>query len=145
MSVSFTKLFSSILQSTVWVEPMETRIVWITMLALADRHGQVMASIPGLAHTAGVPLDKCEQAIARFLSADQYSRTPTEEGRRIRPIDGGWQLINYDKYRDLQDRENVLASKRKWAAKTRQTQKKNIIIKSDTVTVNSTNKVDNKF
>lgn len=136
MSVSFTKLFSSILQSTIWVEPIETRVVWVTMLALSDRHGDIMASVPGLAQTAGVPLDKCEQAIARFLAPDHYSRSQTEDGRRIRVIDGGWQLINYSKYRDLQNREDVLASKRKWIAKKRAQQRQNVTVNAEVVTIN---------
>jgi hypothetical protein len=49
MSVTFTKLFSSITESTVWDEPDRVRLVWITMLAMADKHGRVWASVPGLA------------------------------------------------------------------------------------------------
>ena len=33
----FTKLFSSILDSTVWQESKETKLVWVTMLAMCDR------------------------------------------------------------------------------------------------------------
>ena len=40
----FTKLFQSILTSSVWSEDNETRIVWITMLALADQNGSVSAT-----------------------------------------------------------------------------------------------------
>jgi hypothetical protein len=54
----FTKLFNSILSSTVWREPLATKVVWITMLALADRDGIVEAALPGLAHLAGVDVDQ---------------------------------------------------------------------------------------
>lgn len=96
----WTKLFSGILQSTVWQEPMPTKIVWITMLALKDSEGRVEASIPGLAHVAGVALEECEKALERFLSPDPYSRSKEHEGRRIREIEGGWQVLNHFKYRD---------------------------------------------
>lgn len=48
----YTKLFSSIIDSTIWRESKETKIVWITMLAKADRYGVVEASLPGLADAA---------------------------------------------------------------------------------------------
>lgn len=112
MSRTFTKLFSSITASTVWCEPDRTRLVWITMLAMADHAGRVHGSIPGLAHMARVPLEDCEIALRTFLSPDPYSRTPDFEGRRIEPIDGGWRLLNYAKHRALQDAESVKASKR---------------------------------
>jgi hypothetical protein len=101
MSQTFTKVFASITESTVWVEPYATRIVWITMLAKADQRGCVYASIPGLAKLAAVTVDECEAALARFKAPDRYSRTPDYEGRRIENIDGGWRLLNYAKYRAM--------------------------------------------
>lgn len=108
--MGYTKLFSSIVTSTIWVESDRTRIVWITMLAMADKHGEVQASIPGLARVAGVPLSDCEEAINKFLSPDPYSRTPDDEGRRIEKIDGGWALINHAKYREMASREEAKES-----------------------------------
>ena len=105
MNMGYTKLFSSIVTSTIWVESDRTRIVWITMLAICDKNGEVQASVPGLARLAGVPLEDCEQAIAKFLGPDAYSRTPDDEGRRIEKIDGGWALLNHDKYRNMASKE----------------------------------------
>lgn len=107
MSMTFTKLFSSITESTIWVEDHETRIVWIAMLAMADRKGRIWGSIPGLANRARVSVDGCRKAIALFLSPDPDSRTKVADGRRIEEIDGGWQLINYDKYREIRDQETI--------------------------------------
>lgn len=98
---NYTKLFNSIVTSTIWTEDDKTRIVWITMLALADQNGEVHASIPGLARLAGVSLEDAEKAIEKFLSPDAYSRTPDNEGRRIACIDGGWELLNHSKYRRM--------------------------------------------
>ncbi len=97
----YTKLANSILTSTVWMESDQTRIVWLTLLAMCDKNGEVQASIPGLANVARVPLEACEAAISLFLSPDPYSRTKTDEGRRIEEIDGGWSVLNHEKYRDL--------------------------------------------
>lgn len=106
MSMTFTKLFSSITESTVWCEPHGTRLTWITMLAMADRLGRIFASTPGLANRARVSLEECEQALRTFLAPDPYSRTPDNEGRRIEPISGGWRLLNHAKYRDMRDEES---------------------------------------
>ncbi len=96
----YTKLFSSILASTIWEADMPTRIVWITLLAMADQYGIAEASIPGLAHIARVSREQCEQAIENLLAPDPDSRSKDDDGRRIRPVDGGWQLVNHGKYRE---------------------------------------------
>jgi hypothetical protein len=123
VSITFTKLFSSITESTVWCEPDSTRIVWITMLAMADRNGRVWGSIPGLANRARVTLQQCENALITFKSPDRYSRTPDHEGRRIEDIDGGWILLNYEKHRAVQDDQSILESKRRYAARRRAEEK----------------------
>lgn len=99
--MQFTKLFNSILDSTIWQEPLETKVVWITMLAMSDRNGELFASVPGLAKRAGVTIGQCEAAIDCLSSPDTYSRTKAHEGRRIEEIDGGWALLNHAKYRAL--------------------------------------------
>jgi len=99
--MAYTKLFSSIITSTIWSEDDQTRIVWITMLAIADKDGEVQGSIPGLARIAGVPVEACRSAITKFLSPDVDSRTKDDEGRRIEEIEGGWHLLNHRKYREM--------------------------------------------
>jgi hypothetical protein len=99
--MAYTKLFNSIITSTIWSEDDQTRIIWITMLAIADKNGEVQGSIPGLARIAGVPVEACRSAITKFLSPDVDSRTKDDEGRRIELIDGGWHLLNHSKYRDM--------------------------------------------
>ncbi len=114
MSMTFTKLFSSITESTIWTENSETRLVWITMLAMADSRGRVWASIPGLANRARVTIEHVESALEKFLGPDKYSRTPDNEGRRIEVIDGGWRLLNHAKYRAIRDDEAIKESKRNY-------------------------------
>jgi len=75
------------------------------MLAMTDECGVVGASIPGLAARAGVSVESCNAAIAKFLAPDPYSRTKAFEGRRIEEIDGGWRLLNHAKYRDIMSTE----------------------------------------
>jgi len=95
----YTKLFNSILASTVWREPDHVRLVWITLLAMADKHGVAEASIPGLADFARVSVEQCRDAIDVLCALDPDSRSQDFEGRRIMPVDGGWQILNHAKYR----------------------------------------------
>lgn len=107
---NYTKLFNSIVTSTIWTEDDKTRILWITMLAMSDQNGEVHASIPGLARIAGIDIASTEKAIQAFLSPDPYSRTPDNEGRRIAKIDGGWELFNHAKYRAMASKEDSKAA-----------------------------------
>ena len=99
--MAYTKLFSSIVHSTIWREPNHTRLVWITMLAIADKHGIVEASIPGLADVSRVTLPECEEALRTLLSPDPYSRDKDNKGVRISEVRGGWEILNHHKYREL--------------------------------------------
>ena len=101
----YAKVFSDIVHSTVWREDVYTKVVWITMLVMADRHGLVMASIPGLADAAKVSIDQCLEALTVLSSPDKYSRTKEYEGRRIDDVDGGWLLLNFEKFRARKDDE----------------------------------------
>jgi len=100
----FCKLHSSILDSSIWLETASTRIVWITLLAMADARGVVHASPRGLARRANVTEAECAEAIARFLAPDLDSRDGTD-GRRIEKTAGGWQLLNYLRFRGGRDPE----------------------------------------
>lgn len=125
----FTKLFSSIVHSTIWRDEMHVKIVWITMLALANRHGDVLASIPGLADASRVSLDQCLDALKRLSGPDEWSRTQKHEGRRIKEVDGGWNILNYLKYREIRNADERRLQTR--AAVQRHRAKK----KAETITV----------
>lgn len=112
----YTKLFGSIIASTIWREDKETKIVWITMLAMANKHGVVEASIPGLADMARVTLREVQGALAKLSAPDEFSRTRDHDGRRIKEIDGGWLILNHAKYREkmnADERRDYLAEKKR--------------------------------
>jgi hypothetical protein len=115
---TYTKLFRNILQSTIWQESLETKIVWITMLALKDGDGMVMSSLPGLAKSAGVTIEQCKAALEKFKLPDPYSSSKANEGRRIEDVEGGWFILNHFKYLDelcLEDRRAYWAMKQREA------------------------------
>lgn len=100
MSDLYTKLFHDILTSSIWSEDDKTRVMWVTVLALADHSGFVSGSIPGLATMARMSVKDAETVLDKLQSPDKYSRTEDREGRRIEKVDGGWFILNYGKYRE---------------------------------------------
>jgi len=121
----YTKLFNSILASTIWRSDDKTRIVWITLLAMADKDGIAEGSVPGLADLARVSIEDCEAALAELMAPDKYSRTTEYEGRRIEPVDGGWLLLNHAKYRAKMSEDDIREKNRQRQAKWREKHKSN--------------------
>lgn len=119
----YTKLFNSILASTIWRADDKTRIVWITLLAMADKDGIAEGSIPGLADLARVSIEDCEAALAELMAPDKYSRTSEFEGRRIEAVDGGWLLLNHAKYRAKMSEDDIRERNRQRQAKWREKNK----------------------
>jgi hypothetical protein len=98
----YNKLFTKILDSSIWLESAPTRLVWLTMIAAMDETGfALFASIPNLAHRARVTPEEAEAAVKCLESPDQNSSDPENEGRRIERVPGGWMILNAPKYRDL--------------------------------------------
>lgn len=97
--MGYTKLFSSIVASTIWREDDKTRIVWITMLAMKNERHVVEASLPGLADLARVTIKECEAAVGKLEGPDKWSRNQEYRGRRIEKCEGGWRILNGEYYR----------------------------------------------
>lgn len=111
----FTKLFGSILASTVWREDDKVRLVWITLLAMADQRGVAEGSVPGIADLARVSLEDCERALGRLQEPDRYSRSQDHGGRRIEPVEGGFRVLNHARYREKLSADERREYRRKWA------------------------------
>jgi hypothetical protein len=111
--VEFVKLYEQILRSTIWQEPCETRCVWITLLLLADKDGEVQTTVPGLAHFACVPLEACENALRALQAPDPYSGSPNNDGKRLEAISGGFRVLNYRQFFDRQTKTQEAEAARK--------------------------------
>lgn len=98
----YVKLFAKILDSSIWEQSPDIRIVWITMLASMDADGFCQFATPeALARRSRVKLYRVRQAIAVLESPDSQSSTPDDDGRRISRVAGGWVVLNAKKYRDI--------------------------------------------
>jgi hypothetical protein len=132
----YAKIFDSILASSIWVEDSDTRIVWITLLTLADENGFARAVPSALARLANVPQDKCEKALALFMAPDPEDSSGEYEGRRITALPGGFFIYQHAKYRDLQNAEQRRATWRAASKKYRLKIKPKKATKTSTKTVN---------
>ena len=110
----FTKLVPEIIQSSIWNEPSDIRIVWITMLAVKDETGYVQGDARTIARLANVPQDAAVTALELFQKPDPFSHTPNDDGRRIAPSAGGWIVLNHEKYRVRDHRAEHAEYVRNW-------------------------------
>jgi len=86
----FTKLVPEIIQSSIWNEPPDIRIVWITLLAIKDAEGYVRGDSQVISRMANIPIKSVELALEKFQQPDPNSHTPDNDGKRIAPAPGGW-------------------------------------------------------
>lgn len=98
----YNKLFTKILDSSIWLESTPTRIVWLTFIAVMDEVGFVQFASPAnVAHRARVSLEEATQALFCLEQPDPQSSDPDNDGRRVERVPGGWMVLNADKHRDL--------------------------------------------
>ncbi len=116
----FVKLDCGIIHSSLWAEDSDTKICWITLLLLADATGFVRAAASAIAREAGISAEVARRALDLFQGPDDESRTPDNQGKRIEKVDGGYRVLNYEKYRE-RDYTNAERQKR-W----RESQKSNV-------------------
>jgi hypothetical protein len=122
----YAKLFSSIIASSLWSEDDKTRILFITMLAMADWEGFVEASPAGLAPLARMSLTDCRKALEKLMSPDPDSKNPDNEGRRVAKADGGFQILNYTHFRYKESKEYTRAQTRERVRRYRERKKGNV-------------------
>lgn len=104
----YNKLFTKILDSSIWLESTSTRLVWLTMIAAMDENGFTQfASVANLSHRARVSPEEAQAAVDCLEAPDPNSSDPDNEGRRIEKVPGGWMVLNAGKYRDLVKRSLI--------------------------------------
>lgn len=112
MNGGFVKIYGSLVFSSVWRESKDTKILWVTMLALADPTGFVEGSVSGIAHVAGLTREECVASLDSLMKPDPDSKTPDNEGRRIEAVARGWRILNYEMYREMRTRSQEDAARR---------------------------------
>jgi hypothetical protein len=104
----FAKIFSQIFDSSIAADYMN-RHVFMDLLVLADREGVVDMTLDAVSRRTNVPEEIVAHAISVLMTPDPKSRSGDEEGRRLIPLDShrdwGWQIVNYEHYRNIRDEE----------------------------------------
>ena len=101
----YNKLFTKILDSSIWLQDDQTIRVWITLLASMDEDGFApFASPMNLAVRARVSLEDTTRIVAYLEAPDEFSGNPEHEGRRIERSPGGWFVLNAGYYRKIATR-----------------------------------------
>ena len=104
----YNKLFTKILDSSIWLESSPTRIVWLTLIAVMDETGFAKFSALGnLSSRARVTVAQAEKAVTILEAIDTESGDPENQGKRIERVPGGWMVLNAAKHRDLVNRAVV--------------------------------------
>lgn len=102
----YNRLFTKILDSSIWLESSNTRIVWITLLAAMDETGYAhFSATENLANRARVSVEDTEKALVCLLAPDLNSANPANEGRRIERVPGGFMILNAEDHRKTLNRE----------------------------------------
>lgn len=101
--MSFAKLVPKIVTSSLWSEPLHVRVVFVSFLALKDENGFVEGAPSSLQRICNVSIEQFSEAIKILESPDLESTTEDYEGRRIEKIEGGWIVLNHEKYRAKED------------------------------------------
>lgn len=110
----YNKIFTKILDSSIWLEADSTRLVWLTCIAAMDEDGFCQFASPAnLAHRANVTLTACLSALDVLEGPDPNSSDPDHEGRRLERVPGGWMVRNSAKYREMVSREIAKAANRR--------------------------------
>lgn len=101
--MGYTPVFRTVFSGTLHGRWPDTGL-WLCLLALADKNGEIDATPAYIASNTGLDVADVEECIARFMQPDPYSRTKDHDGRRLALIDPdrpwGWRIVNHGKYRE---------------------------------------------
>lgn len=112
--MSYSKLFSSLVHSSLWTAEDHVRLLFVTLLAIADREGFVYGSRHGLERTANIrwgesakgDRDPWEVLLSPDPDSSDIFRNPANQGRRIEEVPGGFRILNYLYYRSLRNNDD---------------------------------------
>lgn len=102
----YGKLFSSMYDGTLATQgPWQALVTFQQLVILADKTGLVDMTAEAIARRTTIPLKIIEQGLERLQEPDDKSRTPTDDGKRIKLVspnrNWGWQIVNYEHYRTI--------------------------------------------
>jgi hypothetical protein len=113
---SFTPLFSEITDSSIWEQPYHVRIAWLTLMARKQADQVAYCDAYKLKKWANLgSIEEAEDALRILSSPDKDRPGQEHEGRRIEKVEGGWRLINGQRYEELMRTISERVRKARWA------------------------------
>lgn len=116
-STVYAKVFRQIFESSIADNP-QVRFTFMDLLVLADSDGVVDMTHESIARITNCPIDWVRSSIEVLENPDPQSRNPTESGARLKRLDDhrnwGWQIVNYDLYRNMRDETARKEYRRNW-------------------------------
>jgi hypothetical protein len=108
--VVYGKIFDQIYEGTLASRgPWQALVTFQQLIVLANRHGEVDMTADAISRRTTIPLDIIQLGLEALQKNDPESRTPSENGKRITPIEPnrawGWRIVNYEKYRRIRSEE----------------------------------------
>lgn len=102
----YAKVYTQIFDSSI-AENYEVRHFFEDMLKLADVTGVVDITAEAISRRINLPIEKVLFGLGELMKPDPKSRSHDHEGRRLLALDShrdwGWQIVNYQHYRELKD------------------------------------------
>jgi hypothetical protein len=100
--ITWTPLFSKVVDSSLWEEPDYVVKIFITMLALKDADQVVRYNAYGIAQRARKTEKEVLDALKILSSPDKKRIEPQPfDGRRVEKVEGGWLLLNGLVYQEM--------------------------------------------
>ena len=125
----YGKIFTSIYDGTL-AEDWRALITFQQLIVLCDADGIIDMTPQSISRRTGIPIEHIKAGIEILEKEDKYSRTKTEEGRRIELIDEhrpwGWHIVNHEIYKKLQDADTIREQTRERVRKHREKKKGNV-------------------
>lgn len=145
----YGKLFAQMYDGTLATKgPWEALVTFQQLIILADKNGVVDMTPEAIARRTTIPLEIVLKGLENLQQPDDGSRTPTEEGRRITPLsdsrDWGWQIVNYEHYRNLRSSDERREYHRQYYHQKRKLQTVSTISTDSTDSTDSTKAVSSK-
>lgn len=113
---TWTPLWSQVVDSSLWEEKPSVRVMFMTMLALKDADHIVRYDAYKLHKKAHITAEEAIEALDILKKPDTRRNMFKQEfdGRRIEEVEGGWLILNGQKYRDMIQKMKVREYKTQW-------------------------------
>lgn len=124
----YGKIFDSMYDGTL-ADDWRALITFQQLIVLCDADGVIDMTPTAISRRTGIPIEHIKAGLEVLENPDPYSRTPDEEGRRIKLLDEGrpwgWYLVNHTYYKNLKDQDEVRAENRERKRRQREREREN--------------------